>query len=319
MAWDGVPWFVEGTSASEETLRLIADAAVAGGEGVIGPADLVVTALELPGSAVQVGTGAMIARYRTGGGGQAYAARMPTVELVDVEPTGADGPRTDLVIARIEDPYGGEGWPEPEDPSAGPYVFTRILTDVPAGTTSVHQVDDALTAVTLARIDVPAGTSTITQGMITDLRDLARPRSQTISGYLYGVWETPDEVGPLVEWEEFPLGARWTHRAPEWATHATLDVQVTGLRHADAVPARGKLRVTAGEHLGAAAPYAAEAAGRVSAMARHVFTLDVGERGELVDVTMQGIGTEGIAGVLQADANTALHYTLTFHQAPVSA
>ncbi|WP_193777521.1 hypothetical protein [Streptomyces sp. E5N298] len=54
MAWDGVPWFVEGTAASEETLRLIVDAAMGGGEGVVGPADLLVTALDAPAAAVQL-------------------------------------------------------------------------------------------------------------------------------------------------------------------------------------------------------------------------------------------------------------------------
>ncbi|MFF8575557.1 hypothetical protein ACF06L_30500 [Streptomyces sp. NPDC015408] len=209
MTWDGIPWFVEGTAASEETLRLVVDAAMGGGEGVVGPADLLVTALDAPSGAVQLGPGAMIAKRRAalGGGSQSYAARMPTVEQVDVAPTTVDGPRSDLVIARAEDPYGGETWPAPEDPAVGPYVFTRVIPDVPVGTTSVREVDPDSTAVTLARIDMPAGTTTTTSGMITDLRQLARPRSEAFRRYIPG-WPVPDELGAVTDaWEAFPLGA----------------------------------------------------------------------------------------------------------------
>ncbi|MFD7763552.1 hypothetical protein ACFV4D_28135, partial [Streptomyces microflavus] len=73
MTWDGIPWFVEGTAASEETLRLIVEAAAGGGEGIVAPADLRVSALDVPGAGVQVATGAMIARRRGMGGSQSYA------------------------------------------------------------------------------------------------------------------------------------------------------------------------------------------------------------------------------------------------------
>ncbi|MFE3139618.1 hypothetical protein [Streptomyces scopuliridis] len=319
MAWDGIPWFVEGTTASEETLRLIVEAAASGGEGVIGPADLVVMALEMPDAAVQVGTGAMIARRRSGGGAQSYAARMPTPEIVSIEPTSADGPRSDLIIGRVEDPYGGEGWPEPADPSVGPYVYTRVVTDVPVGTTNITEIDDTSTAATLARIDIPAATSNITQGMVTDLREVARPRSQSTRRYLAGVWALADEVGELADWEEFPLGARWMDRTPVWATHATVHAHLTGLRHPDGTEARGRLRVVLGEQSGPAMPYAAETPGRLAAMAGHTFALTPLERGEVLAVTVQGTGTEGVTGVLQADAGTTLTLDIHYFQAPVGA
>ncbi|XVV32779.1 hypothetical protein ACQPXT_00025 (plasmid) [Streptomyces sp. CA-100214] len=36
MTWDGIPWFVEGTAASEETLRLFVDAAMGAGKASSG-------------------------------------------------------------------------------------------------------------------------------------------------------------------------------------------------------------------------------------------------------------------------------------------
>ncbi|MGW7090113.1 hypothetical protein ACWGH2_42390 [Streptomyces sp. NPDC054871] len=320
MVWDGIPWFVENTAASEETLRLVVEAAACGGEGIVNPADLLVTALELPGSRVQVGAGAMIARVGAPASGQAYAARNPTVDFADIEPTTADGPRSDLVIVRIEDPFGGETWPAPEDPEVGPYVHTRVLSDVPPGTTSLRDVDASSTAVALARIDIPASTSVITPAMVTDLRQMARPRSQTVRRYLHSAWATPDDVGPVIDlWEDFPLGARWQESIPAWATHATVHAHLTGLLHPDAVAARGRLRITLGEQLGGGFPYMTAHAGRHAAMTGHTFPLSPAERGEVLPIAVQGIGTDGVTGLLRADDGTVLALEITFSQAPVIA
>ncbi|MEV0444617.1 hypothetical protein AB0I84_04350 [Streptomyces spectabilis] len=319
--WDGVPWFVEGTATSEETLRLVVAAAAGGGEGIVAPADLVVAALEVPGSSVQVGTGAMIAsRPRSGAGGQAYAARLPTPDLADIEPTSADGPRSDLVIARIEDPYGGEMWPLPEDPAVGPYVHTRVISDVPPGAASIQDVDASSTAVTLARIDVPASTSVITQGMITDLRRLARPRSHTVRRYLHSVWPAPDDLGPIVDaWEDFPLGARWQESAPAWATHVSVHAYLTGLLHPDTAEASVRLRVTVGEQHGDSFPLTSQHIGRHGGVCGQTFMLTPAERGTVLPVAVQGIGTEGKSGVLRADDGTVLTVEITYSQAPVIA
>jgi hypothetical protein len=322
MTWDPIPWFVENTAASEEVLRLIADVAATGGEGIVGPADLLVTALDVPAGAVQVGPGAMIAKRRAaaGGGSQSYAARMPTSEQVDIEPTSVDGGRSDLIIARVEDPYGGETWPAPEDPEVGPYVFTRVIPDVPVGTTSILEVDPDSTAVTLARVDMPAGTTNITAAMVTDLRQLARSRSQTSRRYLPGAWSTPDDVGPVTDWEAFPLGASWAEKVPEWATHVAVHVSITGLLHPDTVEARGQLRVSfADTQHGTGMPFSATQAGRQTVQAGHKFVLDPADRGEMRDIDVEGTGTAGFAGVLRADSYTVLSLEVTYSQEPVGA
>ncbi|MER7497131.1 hypothetical protein ABT033_31600 [Streptomyces pharetrae] len=322
MAWDGIPWFVENTAASEETLRLVVEAAVCGGEGIIGPADLRVTALDVPAAAVQVGTGAMIAKRRAaaGGGSQSYAARMPTVEQVDIEAAAVDGPRSDLIIARVEDPFGGEVWPEPADPEIGPYVFTRVISDVPAGTTRIQDIEPSSAAVTLARVDLPAGATTVTAAMITDLREMARPRRQSTRRYLYGAWSTPDDLGPIVDvWEAFPLGALWAERVPEWATHVSVHASITGLLHPDTTAAAGELRVAFGEQHGPGMPYAAAQAGRLAVQTGHRFLLDPADRGEVLNLIVEGIGKNGSTGVVRADTSTVLSVEVTYEQAPVSA
>lgn len=321
MAWDGIPWFVEGTAASEETVRLLAEVAAGGGEGIVGPADLRVSALGAPSGAVQLGPGAFVARRRAAGAAsQAYAARLPVAEQVDIAPTGADGPRTDLVIARIEDPYGGETWPEPADPSSGPYVFTRVITDVTPGTRSILEVDPDSTAVTLARIDLPANTSAVTAEMVTDLRQLARPRSQTTRQYLHSVWSTPDDIGAITDaWEDFPLGARWQQPVPEWATHVQVHAMATGLLHPNSVEARGQLRVVVDEQNGIGMPYRVGSASRFNAQVGHTFVIEPADRGGSVPIAVQGIGTAGYTGVLQADGGSVLSVEISFSQLPVVA
>ncbi|MFB7403392.1 hypothetical protein ACFCZR_24765 [Streptomyces rubiginosohelvolus] len=318
MAWDGIPWFIENTAASQETLRLIVEAAAGGGEGIIGPTDLQVSALDLPAAGVRVGTGAMIAKRRGAAGSQSYAARMETPDPVDIEPTGADGPRSDLIVARVEDPYGGEVWPEPADPMAGPYVFTRVIPDVPPGTTSIRDVEPDSTAITLARIDLPASTSTVTAARIIDLRQMVRPRTETQRLYLPSAWATVDELGPVTDiWEEFPLGARWTRTAPEWATHVGVHARITGLRHPNATVAQGELRVYCGDAKGLGFQHLAEAAGRVTLQSGHTFLLPPEDRGRAVTFGIEGKGAVGATGVLQADAGTVVAVDLVFSQAPV--
>ncbi|MCD9904640.1 hypothetical protein LUR56_40210 [Streptomyces sp. MT29] len=245
---------------------------------------------------------------------------MPTVDSVDIEPTGADGPRSDLIIARVEDPYGGETWPEPEDPEVGPYVFTRVIPDVPIGTTSIRDIEPDSTAITLARIDLPASTSSVTAARIVDLRQMARPRSESRRLYLYSAWATPDDLGLITDaWEDFPLGARWTQAVPEWATHVSVHAQLTGVRHPNTTVARGELRAFCGEQKGPGMPYLAEAAERIGLQAGGTFLLPAEDRGQSVDVGVEGMGAEEATGVLQADAGTVLAVDIVYSQAPVVA
>ncbi|MCD9904639.1 hypothetical protein LUR56_40205 [Streptomyces sp. MT29] len=65
---------MENTAASEETLRLIVEAAAGGGEGIVAPADLRVSALDVPAAGVQVATGAMIL---AAGNGRLAVVRRP--------------------------------------------------------------------------------------------------------------------------------------------------------------------------------------------------------------------------------------------------
>ncbi|GGW95312.1 hypothetical protein [Streptomyces noursei] len=231
MAWDSVPWFTEGGAEhSSEVARLLAYAAFGGAEGVVGSADLGVRALSSPAAAVQIRTGACAIINRAAGAEyQAYAARLPTADQVPIAATGVSA-RSDLIVARIENPYSyGETWPNPSDPKVGPYVHTRVISGVPKTTTSVRQVRPSDSAVALARIDIPANTSSITQAMITDLRSMVSPRR---ARKLFTSF--PESESTLTssddKWHNWPGAARWNVSVPPWATEVNLVTTFAGFK-----------------------------------------------------------------------------------------
>ncbi|MEU0857422.1 hypothetical protein ABZ352_18560 [Streptomyces griseofuscus] len=232
MAWDSVPWFTEGGAEhSSEVARLLAYAAFGGAEGIVGSGDLRVRALSTPAAAVQVLTGACAITNRASGSPyQSYAARLPVADQVPIAATGVSA-RSDLIVARIENPWSyGETWPNPSDPKVGPYVFTRVISGVPKTTTRVSQVRASDSAIALARIDIPANTSTITSAMITDLRSMVSPRRDR---RLYTAF--PGSLSTLTysdnKWHNWPGDpAKWDIDVPTWATRLKIVTTLAGLR-----------------------------------------------------------------------------------------
>lgn len=227
MSWDSVPWFVGGGAEhSPEVARLLAFAAVGGAEGIVEAADLKVAPLAVPGASVRVAPGAALIRNRaTGGAQQTYVGRNPTEDVVQIAATGGSK-RSDLIVAQIEDPYmAGEPWQDPANPAVGPYVFTRVIPNVPAGTKSLQELPAyaGRSAVVLARVDLPASTGTVTAAMITDLRKLARPRSER-KLILHAHSGDSRELKSTTWTEWFPV--KFEVEIPEWATYCNILGQV---------------------------------------------------------------------------------------------
>jgi hypothetical protein len=229
--FDPVPWFVGGGAQhSPEVARLLAYAATGGSEGVVLPGDLKVTATTTPGGTVSVAPGGVLVLNRAiGGTAQTYVGRMVTADTVSISPTTSSGARTDLIVAQIEDPFmTGEPWQDPADPTVGPYIFTRVISNVPSTATRLQDVSgyEGRSAVTLARVTLPANTATVTNAMITDLRSLARPRSQrnVYSGTLPASNRSITLSGG---WSNFPNAPISGIDIPAWATHMIMRVETT--------------------------------------------------------------------------------------------
>lgn len=235
MTWDSVPWFVGGGAEhSPEVARLLAYAGTSGAEGIIAPGDLKVTPTAVPSNSVRVLAGAcLIQSDAAGGAQQTYVGRNVSEDVVQLAATGSGAGRSDLIVARVEDPFmAGEPYSNPANPKVGPYIFTRVIPNV-SPTTTVAPAGSS--AIALARVDIPANTGTITAGMIRDLRRIAQPRRQRhVSS-----WVPPS---PPSQYPNFGLNNRGLFPSmqqpvdcPSWATQMTLVVTVNGLLFWDKV------------------------------------------------------------------------------------
>lgn len=319
--WDGVPWYIEGGALhSEATLRLLAFAAYGGNEGVVGSKDLAVRALAQPDASVQVLPGACAILSRAEGASyQAYAGRLPVADTVQIASTGAHA-RSDLIIARVENPHlPGEAWPLPEDVEAGPYVFTRVISGVPDTTTArdLATLASRDSAIALARIDLPPGTTTITQGMIKDLRSIANPRHErvqrtaqlseaTFLSYLDGSWQNwPGAV------------TSWNVDVPRWATHAKVQATLSGVRMSGAAVS-GSMQLLLGATPGAQIPIGDDqsaAVRRRSILLSTEFPLPDAMRSTTQELTVR-TKISAAGGNVQVDASTWIHLDIEFSETP---
>lgn len=213
MALDTVPWFIGGGAEhSPAVARMLAYSATNGATGVNAVGDLKVTALPTPGASVRIAPGgACMVNLYPGGGQQSYVVRNASATDVAVSATGSSGGATRYLILRIDDPeFGGA---VPANVKTGPYVRAVLVTSI---------TNLAYPFVPLAKITQPANTATITQAMITDLREVANPRSYRRL-FLAPVTTAKDLTSAtMVAWP----GPTASVDIPSWATYANILGQV---------------------------------------------------------------------------------------------
>ena len=213
--WNPTPWMVDGARHSAAVGRLVAYASLNGSEGVVLPTDLKVTALGSPGAAVQIAPGgAIILNRYPGGVRETYVGLNPASHQVSIAATTSAGGRTDLIVARVEDPEFDTGITVP-DPLNYQYVYTEVIQGVSSAVMSAKELNLNYPAVALAKVTLPASTSAVTSGMITDLRKMALSREHR--EVFMSTTGTSDRTGPFNEVEWFSYTP--TVEVPEWATH----------------------------------------------------------------------------------------------------
>lgn len=240
MGWDPVPWFVEGGAVhSANIARKLAYAALGGQEGIIGATDLEVRETAVPGTNIRVYPGlAGVLNRAAGTQKEMYLASMISEDLKGIAATTASGPRSDMIVARIENPWlTGETWPDPSDVTVGPYVTTAVLTNV-GSTATVVPTGLGYSAIPLARIDLPASTATVIQSYIHDLRQMAPvlripEKIMMQAGVQHTLFSTTLGVWPNTL--NIPV------KIPIWATKATINGIIAGVRMPPG-SARGDIR-----------------------------------------------------------------------------
>lgn len=227
MALDPVPFVIGGEAEhGPDVFRQALYQATGGKQGVSGPGDLKVTPLDVPGAGVQIasGGGTIINRAASQ---QSYGIRNPTADRdsIVVPPSGSSGGRSHLVVARVDNPYVDGNAQAPADPVHGPYNRFDLIPDVPAGTRSLQELDQykGLSAIELARIDLPASTGTVDGAKLVDLRQLTTPRSLPVR-----VRIAPTDYYVTLakgQWKPFPQYPLTGLQVPDWATHAFIRLE----------------------------------------------------------------------------------------------
>ena len=231
MAMERVPYLVGGGfEHSAEVMRAMLAASTSGAEGIVNAGDFKVRPLAVPGTSVRVAPGNALIRNSYGGGGaQTYACRAGSETQVPIEATGSAGSRTDLIVARIDDPtYQGGAF----DPLTFEAARFEVIQGVPASTKTVAELGLSYPAIALARVKLPASTGTVTAAMITDLRSVALPRVQRHLFTHNLSNEETDAINPPVgdEMGEAWPNVFWNFTIPDWATRVRVRAILGGVR-----------------------------------------------------------------------------------------
>ncbi|KOX33032.1 MULTISPECIES: hypothetical protein [unclassified Streptomyces] len=215
------PMMVHGGVHPARAMRMMIRDLARGSSGVTEGNDLRVSPLTTPGAGVRVGDGSAVVRGASWAQGS-YTQYNVGDAVVPIAPTGASA-RSDLVTLRVEDPeYEGT-----RDPLTQDIGYFHVVSGVSASTTAPPA---GMTAIPLARIDVPSNTATITSAMIKDLRSIANPRKERS---LYTASPSGDQnwagnpIGTFVAW---PPAARWNITVPPWATTVRIVLNIAGVQ-----------------------------------------------------------------------------------------
>lgn len=219
MSMERVPYLVGGGfEHSAEVMRSMLAAATSGAEGIVNAGDFKVRPLAVPGTSVRAAPGNALIRNSYGGGqAQTYACRAGEQTELPIQATGSSGWRNDLIVARIDDPTYQGG---PFDPATFEAARFEVIRGVSSTQAGVAGLGLSYPAIPLARLNIPPSTGTITSSMITDLREVALPRSKRYlftHGLVTGEQDSLDYAAAGgVDGEAWP-NIFWQAYIPDWA------------------------------------------------------------------------------------------------------
>lgn len=291
----------EGAWATGRNLRSVAYAATSGQTGVVTPDSMKVTS---NGAGVSIAPGAAVAatRYVASPAFNSYVMSADSAETLAIPATGSGGGATRFIIARADDPeYGGQGDPEG--------IFWRYE--------QVGSITNlAYPFVPLAQINQPASTTTITNAMITDLRQIATPRRRrdTTDKLVTGSQDLTSST-----FVDFPNAGTIAVFVPDWATKAIVrcDLLELMVRNANS---DGNMTLM----LGNQPAYSSErrydvlyggATERIDQTIVSGFTITDAMRGTNQNLRVRARRIGG-SGVLRADAFTQVVWDVEFIEAP---
>lgn len=242
MTFQTSAWAIDGALLNSSLARRAEFAATGGAEGIVSRGDLAVTQLAVPGVGILIGagTGLVLNRYQTTPN-ETYVVSNPDAHTVLPADMPASNPaaKSYIVAVVVGDPdfsQASHPWMGAGDPPAGTettFAYVRP-TLVEVANNTVTTLPAGFPGLVLARIDVPANTTTITNSMITDLRKLARPRQEQqifVSGS--GTWDNTTKSidipsgSAYADWGQGQFSP--TVKVPSWAKRAIIVASINGV------------------------------------------------------------------------------------------
>lgn len=306
------PIMVNGATHSAQTFRMLVRDLARGAEGITQGDDLKVTQRATPGAGVSISDGSGVVRGRANTFQGSYSVcNVGSDDSVNIAATGGTG-RSDMVIVRVEDPeYEGS-----LNPAVDPIAYFQVISNVSSSATSIP---DGRTGIPLARIDIPSGTSTITNAMITDLRKIANARRDR-NLYIQSPASISSQIGGTSgTYTYFSTASGWFISVPDWASTVKIRLDISGLR-LTAGNVYGNLRATFGGSLTMQPVPVDDNQGtgtrRVPGLVADTLTIPSGFRGTTQQLRAQFAGLTGNAGTVSVDASSTLIADVEFFEAP---
>lgn len=309
MAAENIPWMIQGGKHSAASGRRVLYKATGGAEGVAGLSDCRVRQAAVANGTVIVGPGGatMVNRY-PGIAGEAYDGQVLTDTVVNIAANGGGSTRYDLVIARIDDwnMPGAQATPGtlPTDTVAA--FKLSVVQGVGSAVKTAAELNLNYPAIALARIAIPAATSAITTAMITDLRQVARPRR---SRDLYNTQPTvSSSVGGTLA--DFQTQANRSIIVPEWASQMKVIGHLSGIK-VNTADVAGNLYINFGSGLATSQAFDLVGGSRVSLMVSDTYTIPAALRGTAQTLKLRAQRNAG-TGVVVSDSYSVIVWDVEF-------
>ncbi|WP_399554164.1 hypothetical protein OG582_40915 (plasmid) [Streptomyces anulatus] len=306
------PILTDGATHPAQQFRNLVSDLARDNEGVTRGTDLKVTQLGTPGGSVQVSSGTGLVRGRYAAYQGTYAVMNVGSTNVDIAPTGGS-PRSDMLIIRVED----KGYEGNIDPAVGEVNYFQIISNVSSSATAIP---DGRTGIPLARIDIPASTSTITNAMIKDIRQVANPRRDR-QMYPHSPASASTEItGSASSWGYFTTEAGWNLAVPTWASKALIRIDMYSVRVSTA-NFYGAVRAVFGSSLLVVQAVSVDdnqgtAIRRINVGIADTITIPDAYRGTTQLLRPQAAGYSGNTGRISVDGSSTFVYEVEFYEGP---
>ena len=320
MTFQTFVWAVDGNTMDAVPLRQMLQGSTLSSQGVVGHLDCQVNATGPPTSGIVITPGQVVVLgQEIANQGSYYGVNIGNDGTLTIAATGGS-PRSDMICVQAKDPtFGGSPW---GNPASGQILFPVVISNVGGGATTPP---GGISAIPLARIDMPASTSVVQQSYIHDLRQVCNPQrsTQMFSQAGPGSQTNTTTSASGINW---PPSASWPVQIPNYASYCVVYYSINEAGYVTGAGngiARGFTSVTIGPTIGTAVELTSlslYSVNSVNGPGRHVLAggstifITPSIRGTTQNFIMAQQADGSNTGQLYADEGTSTVLILEFYQ-----